>query len=96
MPDPFYGSAAWQKLRSRAKRIWMASGKPCAYCGQPFKAGEQLFVDHIKNRKQHPALALDMGNLCVVHPNCNTRKFHHVENNDKKPIGINGLPDGWE
>jgi len=55
-----------------------------------------MFVDHIKNRKQHPALALDMGNLCVVHPNCNTRKFHHVENNDKKPININGLPDGWE
>ena len=96
MPDPFYGSAAWKQIRARAKRIWLASGKPCAYCGQPFKAGEQLFVDHIKNRKQYPALGLDINNLCVVHPICNTRKFHHVENNDKKPININGLPDGWE
>ena len=93
--DKFYGSAAWFRLRAKVRRLWLAQDKPCAWCGQPFRPVDKVFVDHVINRKQRPDLALDESNLECVHEPCNTRKYHHQEVNNKKPIGINGLPDDW-
>lgn len=95
MADGFYKTTTWQKLRARTVRLWRASGKPCAYCGKPFEPGQLIFVDHIKNRRQFPALALDPRNLCCVHRDCNTKKAAYYENNAREAVGIDGLPPSW-
>ena len=97
MPDLFYSSPEWHKLRAKTKATWKAQGKPCAYCGEPIewaiKGGTT--VDHILNRRKHPDRALDPSNLQVVHSKCNTKKASYYENNNKPAIGLDGLPEGW-
>lgn len=93
--DPFYSSYAWKTLRSSIVRQWKAKNRPCAYCLQPFKQGDWYFVDHIKNRKQHPELALTPENLCCMHRDCNTKKAAFFENNAREQIGVDGFPASW-
>jgi 5-methylcytosine-specific restriction endonuclease McrA len=95
--DVFYKTATWYKLRSKVTASWKAKGLPCPYCNSPIdwtvKRGH--IVDHIKNRKQYPELALDPSNLQVVHYACNTRKAAFIENNNRVEIGVDGYPVGW-
>jgi len=97
MPDLFYSSPEWHKLRAKTKATWRAQGRPCPYCNQPIdwaiKGGTT--VDHILNRRKHPDKALDPSNLQVVHSSCNSKKAAYVENNNKPRINVDGFPDGW-
>jgi 5-methylcytosine-specific restriction endonuclease McrA len=98
MPDPFYSSPEWHKLRAKTKATWKAQGKPCAYCGEPIEwaiKGEAV-VDHVLNRKKHPDKALDPSNLQVLHHSCNSKKAAYFENNSKPTIGFDGFPEGWK
>jgi len=90
----FYSSAQWKKLARQVRKLWKAQGLPCGYCGQPLTNG-RLIVDHIINRRKRPDLAFSLDNLTVVHHACNTKKYHHVEVNNKPKIGYDGLPDDW-
>lgn len=94
--DPFYSSKAWWKIRAKVKAIWKAKGLACAYCNEPLDWDARPIVDHIKNRKQHPELALELTNLQVLHHRCNSVKYHHVEINDKVEIGLDGYPKDSE
>jgi len=93
--DPFYGSAQWKALRAKVLFMWRRDNKPCAYCGEVMGQNQRVIVDHVINRKRRPDLSLVVSNLCVVHFQCNAKKYHHVEVNDKKDIDINGLPEDW-
>ena len=96
MPDPFYSQAAWQKLRAQTKARWKRDGKACAFCHQPldWQTKGALIVDHIKNRKQHPRLALDPSNCQVVHHHCNSRKGAWDERGKPRvATGSDGFPE---
>jgi 5-methylcytosine-specific restriction endonuclease McrA len=95
LADPFYGTAEWKALRTKVRRAWIASGRPCFYCGKPFAPGEWMVVDHIQNRRQFPRLALVQSNLGCVHKECNTKKAAYFENNKREEIGFDGFPPGW-
>ena len=91
--DSFYSSAAWRELRSKVRAKWKVAGQPpCPICGQPI-TGVPI-VDHIKDRKRHPGLALMESNLRVVCHPCNTRKGIWEDNSTKIEIGIDGFPKG--
>lgn len=94
MSDPFYSSPAWRALRDKVRAKWKALGRPpCPICHQPI-TGTPV-VDHIKDRKRHPALALVEGNCRVVCHPCNTRKGVWEDNSTRQAIGLDGLPEGW-
>ena len=69
--DAFLRSFAWRKLRMRA--LVNAKGA-CMACGAKAGDGTVLHVDHIKPRRLHPKLALDLGNLQVLCAACNHGK----------------------
>jgi 5-methylcytosine-specific restriction endonuclease McrA len=46
----------------------------CVCCGRGVSDGIKLNVDHIKPRKRHPELALDINNLQVLCNECNHGK----------------------
>ena len=93
--DPFYSSAAWQKARAITVARWKRGGYPCCICGKAIDWNNRPAVDHIKSKRDHPHLALDLNNLHVVHMACNTRKGKWVDNNPKPSIGADGLAPGW-
>ena len=98
MPDPFYSTPEWQKLRAKTRARWKRDGRPCSFCHQPLDWSKPrgVVVDHTKNRKQFPHLALDPSNLtCVCHP-CNSKKASWVENNSKVETNASGFPVGSE
>lgn len=90
--DSFYTSRQWHKTRAIVRKHWKVNNLPCAYCGKPIDWNAKPIVDHIKNRKRYPELAYDLSNLCLVHHQCNTKKYYYVENNDKPKIGADGYP----
>ena len=91
--EPFYSSAAWRELRSKVRAKWKAAGQPpCPICGQPI-TGVPI-VDHIKDRKRHPGLALMESNLRVTCHPCNTRKGIWEDRDRGPEIGIDGFPKG--
>jgi 5-methylcytosine-specific restriction endonuclease McrA len=95
--DNFYKTNTWYKARSKTKAKWQRENKPCYYCQEPldWESPYSVIVDHIKNRKQYPELALHPANLCVVHHACNTKKAAYIENNTRPRINENGFPDSW-
>lgn len=67
--DPFYLSAAWKALRRQALK---RDGYRCTVCRCDVSGRGQSRVDHIKPRRTHPQLALDLNNvrtLCPQHDN---------------------------
>jgi 5-methylcytosine-specific restriction endonuclease McrA len=67
--DPFYSTPAWKALRREALR---RDGHCCVICRKDVSGWKQSRVDHIKPRKTHPHLALDLANtrtLCTQHDN---------------------------
>jgi 5-methylcytosine-specific restriction endonuclease McrA len=95
--DPFYGSTAWVKLRSRVRARWRRDGSPpCPLCKKAI-TGVPI-VDHIIPRRKRPDLALEGSNMQVVCHPCNTQKGVWEDREDRGPeIGADGFPvgGGW-
>jgi len=90
--DPFYSSKEWIKLRSKVKTKWLRDGKRCAYCHEEMTKEQRLIADHAHPRRQYPQLALAEANIVMMHHECHTKKTKHIDYNNKKAIGIDGLP----
>ena len=69
--DSFLFSYEWRKLRMQALK---KHGAKCQCCGASPATGAVMNVDHIKPRKTHPELALDINNLQVLCHECNHGK----------------------
>ena len=67
----FLWSPDWRRLRYKALKL---SNGRCQLCGSSPKDGIILNVDHIKPRRKHPELALDIDNLQVLCNVCNHGK----------------------
>lgn len=82
--DAFLASYAWRQVRYQALE---ANDARCECCGRSkhdLPPGEYLNVDHIKNRRDFPELALEISNLeTLCHPcnhgrsNGSTRDWRH-------------------
>ena len=70
--DKFLRTEQWRRLRMRVLR---ARGARCECCGATAADGTtQIHVDHIKPRRTHPELALEISNLQVLCGACNHGK----------------------
>lgn len=67
----FLESFAWRKVRMEAL---LKYGPKCMCCGATPKTGAVMNVDHIKPRRTHPELALDLDNLQILCGDCNHGK----------------------
>lgn len=95
--DPFYRGEAWRILRGEVIR---KEGGVCRNCGKR-AIGKSAHVDHIKSRRTHPELALDITNLQLLCIQCHMRKGCRQDGVfGKKPqgpyvggCGVDGEPD---
>lgn len=93
--DKFYQSAEWRNLRKLAikRDKWR-----CQHCGVmvrgPRMGESRPYVDHIKNRRLFPALALLLHNLQTLCAACHNRKTVAIDDSARaKPaIGADGYP----
>lgn len=69
--DDFLKSRDWSILRYQAL---VKHGAKCQCCGATAKDGVVINVDHIKPRKTHPELALNISNLQILCNVCNRGK----------------------
>ena len=69
--DHFLKSFEWRKVRMQALKRY---GAQCQCCGATPAHGLMMHVDHIKPRKTHPKLALDLDNLQILCEVCNHGK----------------------
>ncbi len=69
--DPFLSSYEWRSLRMVVLKKY---GARCQCCGADASHGIRINVDHIKPRRDFPALALDESNLQVLCEDCNHGK----------------------
>jgi hypothetical protein len=67
----FLKTFEWRKLRLVALKKY---GAMCMCCGATPGTGAVMNVDHIKPRKTHPELALDIDNLQILCGECNHGK----------------------
>jgi uncharacterized protein YdaU (DUF1376 family) len=67
----FLQSYEWRVVRMKAL---LKYGAKCMACGATAESGSVINVDHIKPRKTHPELALDLDNLQVLCSDCNHGK----------------------
>lgn len=67
----FLSSFDWRRLRMEALKTY---GARCQCCGASPSTGSVMHVDHIKPRKTHPDLALDINNLQILCEECNHGK----------------------
>jgi hypothetical protein len=74
----FLSSYEWRQIRYQA--LTLNDGK-CELCGRNKHDGITLNVDHIKPRKTHPQLALDIDNLQVLCNECNHGKGNSDDTN---------------
>jgi 5-methylcytosine-specific restriction endonuclease McrA len=76
LPHPasreFLDTYEWAKVRYQV--LLKYRDKPCMACGRGPKQGIWLNVDHIKPRKTHPHLSLDINNLQILCHECNKGK----------------------
>jgi 5-methylcytosine-specific restriction endonuclease McrA len=73
--DDFLWSFAWRSLRMKAFQRY---GNKCQCCGASPATGAVLNVDHVKPRKTHPELALDLENLQILCHECNHGKANRT------------------
>ncbi len=71
MTDAFLSCFEWRKLRME---VIKERGAKCECCGATPEHGVRINVDHIKPRKEFPALALTKTNLQVLCEDCNHGK----------------------
>lgn len=69
--DSFLSTYEWRRFRMVALKKY---GSRCQCCGATPSDGAVMNVDHIKPRKTHPELALDVGNLQILCNQCNHGK----------------------
>ena len=69
--DHFLASYEWRRVRMQ---VLKRDGAKCACCGATPADDKVMNVDHIKPRKHHPELALDLNNLQVLCDVCNHGK----------------------
>lgn len=69
--DQFLRTPEWRRLRYDALKLY---GCRCQCCGATPESGAVMNVDHIKPRKTHPHLALDIKNLQILCNDCNAGK----------------------
>lgn len=69
--DAFLASYEWRVARMK---VLKRDGARCVCCGATPDDGLKMHVDHIKPRKTHPELALDLDNLQVLCEVCNHGK----------------------
>ncbi len=69
--NDFLRTYEWRKLRMEALRL---HGARCQCCGASPATGAVMNVDHIKPRRTHPHLALDINNLQILCHECNHGK----------------------
>ena len=69
--DAFLRSFEWRRVRYLALK---ENNGRCELCGRSVKDGIILNVDHVKPRRKHPELALDVKNLQVLCNSCNHGK----------------------
>ncbi|MEM8863990.1 MAG: HNH endonuclease signature motif containing protein [Planctomycetota bacterium] len=68
--DPFYSSRAWKRVRDRRRAL-----NPC--CEECERKGFTVpmdVVDHIKPRRDHPKLELELSNTQSLCIQCHNRK----------------------
>ncbi len=66
----FYGRVAWQKLRA----LKLATDPLCDHCEKRGLTVPAVHVHHVKARKTHPDLALDLDNLQGLCIACHSRE----------------------
>jgi 5-methylcytosine-specific restriction endonuclease McrA len=64
----------WEWAKVRYQILVKYKDRPCMACGRGPKQGVWLNVDHIKPRKTHPHLSLDLDNLQILCEDCNKGK----------------------
>lgn len=69
----FYASAAWLRLRS----AFLAEHPLCVDCERAGRVTEAKHVHHLKERKDHPELALEWNNLEALCQPCHNGKRRH-------------------
>jgi len=79
--DDFLGSFEWRRVRFEALK---KNNGCCELCGRNKHDDIKLNVDHIKPRKKHPELALDVNNLQVLCNECNHGKGNWDETDWRK------------
>lgn len=84
--DDFLMTFEWRKVRMIALK---KHGARCQCCGASPADGVRINVDHIKPRKTHPELALDVNNLQVLCGECNHGKGNW-DNTDWRPEPARG------
>lgn len=93
--DPFYSTSEWRALRLQALR---RARYCCEVCGVSVRKKGASRVDHIKPRRQHPALALVLSNLRVKCAKCDNRGAVWKGERGRarfEAVGLDGLPDSW-
>jgi len=79
----FLSTYAWRSLRMEAI---LKYGRKCMCCNANGDDGKTIInVDHIKPRKTHPELALDINNLQILCDECNHGKGNKHETDWRKP-----------
>lgn len=79
--DDFLSSFEWRRVRMEALK---SNDGRCECCGRGKHDGIVLHVDHIKPRKKHPELALEVSNLQVLCNECNHGKGNWDETDWRK------------
>jgi len=69
----FYQSAEWRTLRLQALK---RDAYRCTNCGESVRGWRKSRVDHIKPRKEHPDLALVLGNLRTLCVGCDAKRHN--------------------
>jgi 5-methylcytosine-specific restriction endonuclease McrA len=93
MPDPFYSTRAWQKLRGKVRARWKWKDWPCGICHELIDWNAKPVADHIRPRKEAPELELVETNIQMVCHGCNTRKGKGLDPTVR--TGLDGFPAGW-
>jgi 5-methylcytosine-specific restriction endonuclease McrA len=95
MPDPFYNSLEWKRVRAFVLR---RDSYTCAWCKKlclgKSKNGESPVVDHVRPRREFPHLALNPLNMRVLCRTCDNRR--HIDKMHPHVLGITPVgPDGF-
>lgn len=85
--DEFLRTFEWRRVRMQ---VLERDGARCSCCGRTAADGVAIHVDHIKNRKSHPHLALDPANLQVLCGDCNHGKGNKFSTDWRRA----SLPEG--
>ena len=95
--DPFYATAEWRALRSKALK---RDRYTCQMCTADLRKLGSSRVDHIKSRRQRPDLSLVLSNLrslCVACDNRQSReKLEHRDGPRFERVDASGMTAAWQ